>query len=52
MFTVAGLGERLDEGVLLLDRPAAAAGADGDGFEGNDLFWFLHMGVSLNHIGT
>ena len=36
----AGLGERLDEGILLVDRPAVAAGAEGGGFEGNEWFVF------------
>src|SRR3569623_3592408 len=36
----ARLGQRLDEGVLLLDRPAVDAAADGDGIEEDDWIWF------------
>jgi hypothetical protein len=37
----AGLGQRLDEGVLPFDGPAVVAGADGHGSEW--LFRFFHM---------
>jgi hypothetical protein len=39
----AGFGERLDEGVLLFDRPAVAPRAERDGLEGDESFGFVHM---------
>ena len=37
----AGLGECFDQGDLLLDRPAVAAGADGHDGEGDEWFGFV-----------